>query len=227
MTQPPLIRVSNLSKSYLVNQPVLKQIEFDIEQGEFVAIMGQSGSGKSTLMYLLGCLDAASSGRYLLGGRDTAALSADQLAELRNRTIGFVFQSFNLLPRSSVLDNVALPLLYAGKNKAERNQQAAAMLRKLGLTEMAERWPNQLSGGQQQRVAIARALVTEPKLILADEPTGNLDSQTGREVMAIFQALNQNQGITIILVTHEAEIARYARRIIRVADGQMVTEPTR
>jgi putative ABC transport system ATP-binding protein len=163
----------------------------------------------------------------LLGGRDTAALSADQLAELRNRTIGFVFQSFNLLPRSSVLDNVALPLLYAGKNKAERNQQAAAMLRKLGLTEMAERWPNQLSGGQQQRVAIARALVTEPKLILADEPTGNLDSQTGREVMAIFQALNQNQGITIILVTHEAEIARYARRIIRVADGQMVTEPTR
>ncbi|HEY8160442.1 MAG TPA: ABC transporter ATP-binding protein [Methylobacter sp.] len=220
----PLISVSGLSKYYLENMPVLKDVTFNIERGEFVAIMGHSGSGKSTLMNILGCLDTATGGHYYLEGKDTAALNADELALLRNRLIGFVFQGFNLLPRSSILDNIGLPLLYAGKSKAERREKALFMLDRVGLAEFGERRPNQLSGGQQQRVAIARALVTTPKLILADEPTGNLDTQTGEDIMKIFQVLNEKHNITIILVTHEADIAAHARRLIRVVDGQIASD---
>jgi len=222
--QRPLISVSGLSKYYLENMPVLKDITFDIESGEFVAIMGHSGSGKSTLMNILGCLDTATGGHYYLEGRDTAALNSDELALLRNRLIGFVFQGFNLLPRSSILDNIGLPLLYAGKSKAERREKALVMLERVGLSGFGERRPNQLSGGQQQRVAIARALVTDPKLILADEPTGNLDTQTGEDIMKIFHVLNKEQNITIILVTHEPDIAAHAKRLIRVVDGNIATD---
>ncbi len=220
----PLISVSGLSKYYLEQMPVLKGIDFAIESGEFVAIMGHSGSGKSTLMNILGCLDTATGGHYFLDGRDTAMLNGDQLALLRNRLIGFVFQGFNLLPRSSILDNISLPLLYAGTGKAQRREKAILMLERVGLGQFADRRPNQLSGGQQQRVAIARALVTDPKLILADEPTGNLDTQTGEEIMGIFHALNEEQNITIILVTHEPDIAAYARRLIRVVDGNIASD---
>jgi len=220
----PLIIVSGLSKYYLENMPVLKDVNFNIESGEFVAIMGHSGSGKSTLMNILGCLDTATDGHYYLEGRDTAALNSDELALLRNRLIGFVFQGFNLLPRSSILDNIGLPLLYAGKSKAERREKASIMLERVGLAQFGDRRPNQLSGGQQQRVAIARALVTDPKLILADEPTGNLDTQTGEDIMKIFQTLNEDQNITIILVTHEADIAAHAKRLIRVVDGKIATD---
>jgi len=222
----PLICVTGLTKHYFENVPVLKDISFDIESGEFVAIMGHSGSGKSTLMNILGCLDTASSGHYYLEDRDTAALTSDELALLRNRLIGFVFQGFNLLPRSSILDNVALPLLYAGKSKAERHERARVMLQRVGLAQFGDRKPNQLSGGQQQRVAIARALVTDPKLILADEPTGNLDTQTGDEIMKIFQDLNDHQKITVILVTHEPDIAAHTKRLIRVVDGQIASSQT-
>ncbi|MGZ5030521.1 MAG: ABC transporter ATP-binding protein [Methylobacter sp.] len=222
--QRPLISVSGLSKYYLENMPVLKDINFSIDSGEFVAIMGHSGSGKSTLMNILGCLDTATSGYYYLEGRDTAALNADELAMLRNRLIGFVFQGFNLLPRSSILDNIGLPLLYAGKSKAERREKALHLLDRVGLAEFGERRPNQLSGGQQQRVAIARALITDPKLILADEPTGNLDTQTGEDIMKIFQVLNEQHNITIILVTHEADIAAHAKRLIRVVDGRIASD---
>lgn len=224
--QLPLISVRGLSKQYLENVPVLKGVDFSIEIGEFVAIMGHSGSGKSTLMNILGCLDTASAGYYFLEGRDTATLTSDELALLRNRLIGFVFQGFNLLPRSSVLDNIALPLLYAGKSKQERLEKAATMLDRVGLAQFGDRRPNQLSGGQQQRVAIARALVTDPKLILADEPTGNLDTQTGDEIMKIFHKMNNEHNITIILVTHEADIAAHARRLIRVVDGRIASELT-
>ncbi|HEY8034173.1 MAG TPA: ABC transporter ATP-binding protein [Methylobacter sp.] len=222
--QRPLISVSGLSKYYLENMPVLKDITFNIESGEFVAIMGHSGSGKSTLMNILGCLDTATDGHYYLEGRDTATLNADELALLRNRLIGFVFQGFNLLPRSSILDNIGLPLLYAGKSKAERREKALSMLERVGLAEFGERRPNQLSGGQQQRVAIARALVTDPKLILADEPTGNLDTQTGEDIMKIFHAMNEKRNITVILVTHEPDIAAHAKRLIRVVDGKIATD---
>ncbi|MCK9620810.1 MAG: ABC transporter ATP-binding protein [Methylobacter sp.] len=220
----PLISVSGLSKYYLENMPVLKDINFSIDSGEFVAIMGHSGSGKSTLMNILGCLDTPTGGHYYLEGRDTAALNADELALLRNRLIGFVFQGFNLLPRSSILDNIGLPLLYAGKSKAERREKALLMLDRIGLAGFGERKPNQLSGGQQQRVAIARALVTDPKLILADEPTGNLDTQTGEDIMKIFHVLNEDHNITIILVTHEADIAAHAKRLIRVVDGRIASD---
>jgi len=220
----PLISVSGLSKYYLENMPVLKDVNFNIESGEFVAIMGHSGSGKSTLMNILGCLDTATDGHYYLEGRDTAALNSDELALLRNRLIGFVFQGFNLLPRSSILDNIGLPLLYSGKSRAERREKASLMLERVGLAQFGERRPNQLSGGQQQRVAIARALITDPKLILADEPTGNLDTQTGEDIMKIFQTLNEEQNITIILVTHEADIAAHAKRLIRVVDGKIATD---
>jgi putative ABC transport system ATP-binding protein len=220
----PLICVTGLYKHYLANVPVLKDINFTIASGEFVAIMGHSGSGKSTLMNILGCLDTASAGHYYLEDRDTAALSSDELALLRNNLIGFVFQGFNLLPRSSLLDNIALPLLYAGKSKTERRQKAATMLERVGLAEFGERLPNQLSGGQQQRVAIARALVTNPKLILADEPTGNLDTQTSEDIMKIFEAMNTEQKITIILVTHEPDIATHAKRLILVKDGQIESD---
>jgi len=222
----PLISVSGLYKQYLVNVPVLKDLNFSIESGEFVAIMGHSGSGKSTLMNILGCLDTATAGHYYLQDRDTATLSSDELAMLRNQLIGFVFQGFNLLPRSSLLENIALPLLYAGKSKAERREKALQMLNRVGLAEFGERRPNQLSGGQQQRVAIARALVTDPKLILADEPTGNLDTQTSEDIMKIFQDMNEEQKITIILVTHEPDIAAHAKRMILVRDGQIESDQT-
>lgn len=220
----PLISVSGLYKQYLENVPVLKDINFSIESGEFVAIMGHSGSGKSTLMNILGCLDTATAGHYFLQDRDTATLSSDELANLRNQLIGFVFQGFNLLPRSSLLENIALPLLYAGKSKSERRDKAMQMLNRVGLAEFGERRPNQLSGGQQQRVAIARALVNDPKLILADEPTGNLDTQTSEDIMKIFLDMNTEQKITIILVTHEPDIAAHAKRMILVKDGQIESD---
>jgi putative ABC transport system ATP-binding protein len=184
--------------------------------------MGPSGSGKSTLMNILGCLDSPSGGRYELNGRDVTTLSPDELASVRNQTIGFVFQGFNLLRRVSALDNVALPLLYAGVGKAERRERARAMLEATGLGRFSHSLPNQMSGGQQQRVAIARALITHPRLILADEPTGNLDTQTSREIMELFQRLHREQGITVVLVTHEHDIAAYAQRLIRIVDGRVV-----
>jgi len=187
-----------------------------------VAIMGPSGSGKSTFMNIIGCLDTPTSGQFLLNNRDVSALDADELAKLRNETIGFVFQGFNLLKRVAAVDNVALPLLYAGVGKTERQQRAVELLQQTGLGKFTLSLPNQLSGGQQQRVAIARALANRPKLILADEPTGNLDTQTGKEVMDIFTRLNTEQGITVILVTHEPEIAQYAQRLVRFVDGKIV-----
>jgi putative ABC transport system ATP-binding protein len=223
-----LIRLKDIRKRYEtvggISTEVLKGIDLGIEQGEFVAIMGASGSGKSTLMNILGCLDTPSGGAYTLDRRNVADLDRDALAELRNRAIGFVFQGFNLLPRMSALDNVALPLLYAGVGGKERRRRALDVLANLGLDRFGQRLPSQLSGGQQQRMAIARALVNHPKLILADEPTGNLDTETSREVMAVFKDLNERAGITLILVTHESDIARYARRLIRLVDGRVVED---
>ena len=221
----PLIRALDLRKDYAFGEgerlQVLHGLDFSIESGEFVAVMGPSGSGKSTLMNILGCLDVPSSGHYLLNGTDTADLDPDQLAELRNRMIGFVFQGFNLLPRKSIGDNVALPLVYAGIGRVRRQAVALEMLERVGLAQRARHRPNQLSGGQQQRVAIARALANSPELILADEPTGNLDTQTSEEIMALFEALNRGQGLTILLVTHEPDIARHARRLIHIVDGRI------
>jgi len=218
-----LIQITHLEKTYSTGQAqelrALRGIGFDVDPAEFVAIMGPSGSGKSTLMNILGCLDVASSGRYLLAGRDTAGLSGDALAQLRNRLIGFVFQGFNLLARMDLLENVALPLIYAGVGKKERRRRAMTMLERVGLERHAHHWPNQISGGQQQRVAIARALVTDPQLILADEPTGNLDTHTSEDIMGLFTRLNREQSITVVLVTHELDIARHARRLIRIVDG--------
>ena len=223
-----LIQVIDLKKNYAFGEgeslPVLHGLNFRIEAGEFVAIMGPSGSGKSTLMNILGCLDVPSSGRYLLNDADTAHMQPDQLAELRNRWIGFVFQGFNLLPRKNVEDNVALPLIYAGAGRAERRRKAAELLQRVGLDQRARHRPNQLSGGQQQRVAIARALANTPRLILADEPTGNLDTHTSEEIMALFQELNRDQGLTIVLVTHEADVARHARRLIHIVDGHIAED---
>jgi len=220
----PVIRIEGLHKSYETSAglfPALKEVSLDIAAGEFVAIMGPSGSGKSTFMNLLGCLDRPSAGRYVLDGRDVADLGKDELALLRNRTIGFVFQGFNLLPRMSLLDNVALPLIYRGMAREERQRRARGQLDKVGLKDYAASMPNKISGGQQQRVAIARALVNHPRLILADEPTGNLDSRTGEEIMALFDELNRD-GITIVLVTHEADIAQHARRQVQFLDGRIV-----
>jgi putative ABC transport system ATP-binding protein len=222
----PLIRVAGLRKHYPLagggTTPVLHDINLRIEPGEFVAIMGPSGSGKSTFMNILGCLDTPNAGDYQLAGRSVARLDHNDLAELRNRQIGFVFQGFNLLQRSTIEDNVALPLLYAGVGKMERRRRARELLAQVGLGQRADARPNQLSGGQQQRVAIARALANHPPLILADEPTGNLDTQTSAEIMALFGQLNTEQGITLILVTHEPDIARYARRLVRFKDGRIV-----
>jgi len=225
MAGEALIHIDRLYKQYETDAgpvPVLREISLDVAPGEFVAIMGPSGSGKSTFMNILGCLDVPTRGTYRLSGRDVGTLSADELAHLRNEVIGFVFQGFNLLPRASVEDNVALPLIYRGIGRAERLERANALLAKVGLTAHRRSHPNQISGGQQQRVAIARALVNEPQLILADEPTGNLDTHTSHEIMALLQELNERSGITIVLVTHEADIAGYAKRLVRLADGVVV-----
>ena len=221
-----VILIKDLHKHYETAAgpfPVLKQVNLSIESGDFVAIMGPSGSGKSTFMNILGCLDKPSRGEYTLDGHKVSQLEDAALAKVRNQTIGFVFQGFNLLARSSLLDNVALPLVYAGVSKPERHARAKKLLEKVGLGQYLNSRPNQISGGQQQRVAIARALVNQPRLILADEPTGNLDSITSEEIMGLFQDLNQD-GITIVLVTHELDIAEHASRQVRFLDGRVVED---
>ncbi|MEI8361942.1 MAG: ABC transporter ATP-binding protein [Betaproteobacteria bacterium] len=221
-----VVLVSNLYKDYQTAAgaiTVLKQVDFSMEAGDFVAIMGPSGSGKSTFMNILGCLDKPTSGRYTLDGHEVATLDSNTLAKIRNQTIGFVFQGFNLLSRVNLLDNVALPLVYSGVNKAERQMRAKVLLDKVGLEQHVNALPNQISGGQQQRVAIARALVNHPRLILADEPTGNLDSKTSEDIMALFSELNAD-GISIVLVTHESDIAAHASRQVRFLDGRIVQD---
>jgi putative ABC transport system ATP-binding protein len=217
----PIIKVRDISRIYKVGLETiyaLRSITLDIYKNEYVALMGSSGSGKSTLMNVLGCLDTASGGSYFLNGIDVSHMSDNELAEIRNKQIGFVFQTFNLLPRSTALDNVALPLIYAGYSKDEREARAMKALQDVGLGDRVTHRPNELSGGQRQRVAIARALVTRPAIILADEPTGNLDSKTSYEIMALLEEIHQ-RGNTVILVTHEEDIARHAHRIVRLKDG--------
>ena len=221
-----LIVLQKVAKVYEVGSEkvyALRGIDIAIKQGEFVAIMGPSGSGKSTCMNILGCLDRPSSGEYILNGREVSALSDNQLAMVRNREIGFVFQNFNLLPRSSALENVELPLFYRGLSSSKRREKAEAALQLVGLKDRMAHYPNEMSGGQRQRVAIARALVGDPSLILADEPTGNLDSKTGVEIMNIFKELH-NSGHTILMVTHDHTIAKYAQRVINFIDGQIQSE---
>lgn len=216
-----IIKLRQITRDFpLGNQvvKVLKGIDLDIKRNEYVALMGPSGSGKSTLMNLLGCLDTPTAGEYWLNGKDVSKMSDNELAEVRNSEIGFVFQTFNLLPRSTALENVALPLVYAGKNSQDRTARAEEVLRSVGLDDRMDHRPNQLSGGQRQRVAVARALVNHPSIILADEPTGNLDSKTSIEIMKLFGDIHAN-GNTVILVTHEEDIAQYAHRIIRLRDG--------
>ena len=222
-----LIRVEDVHKTYRmgdVEVPALRGINLTIAHSEFVAVMGSSGSGKSTLMNILGCLDRPNTGKYFLEGHEVGSLKPDQWAYIRNKRIGFVFQGFNLLSRTTALENVELPMMYNGFAGRERHQRAIEVLSLVGLDKRLDHTPNQLSGGQQQRVAIARALVNRPPLILADEPTGNLDSATSNEIMALFQQLNTGQGITIILVTHEADIAAYARRQIIFRDGLVISD---
>jgi putative ABC transport system ATP-binding protein len=224
----PVIQLEDIRKTYHtgeVDVHAVQGISLQIQPGEFVAIMGASGSGKSTLMNLIGCLDRPTSGRFDLDGIDISTLDRDTLADIRNRKIGFVFQGFNLLSRTSALENVEMPMLYSHQHipAQEQRQRAMAALELVGLAQRADHYPNQLSGGQQQRVAIARALVNQPALLLADEPTGNLDSQTSIEIMGVFQKLN-NQGITIIMVTHELDIARYTKRTVVLRDGRIVTD---
>ncbi len=222
-----LIRVRDVHKIYRMGDievPALCGVNLDIHQGEFVAVMGASGSGKSTFMNILGCLDRPTSGTYLLEGQEVGSLSADAWAQIRNRKIGFVFQSFNLLARTSALENVELPLMYNGLSGGERRERALEVLSLVGLEGRLHHTSNQLSGGQQQRVAIARALVNRPSLILADEPTGNLDSKTSGEIMEMFQDLNARVGLTIVLVTHEMDIAAYARRQIHFRDGLVISD---
>ena len=225
----PVIAVRDLTKTYTVGElevPALRGVTLDVQRGEFVALTGPSGSGKSTFMHLLGCLDRPTSGEYRLEDRDVSRLSDDELSAIRNRQIGFVFQGFNLLARTSAAENVELPLLYGPDrvSAAERRRRALAALDAVGLTDRAEHHPNQLSGGQQQRVAIARALLNNPAILFADEPTGNLDSRTSVEVMDIFQRLKDERGITIVLITHEQQVAEYGTRIIAFKDGQIVSD---
>ena len=223
----PLIKLENIKKSYPLGSgtlEILKGISLTVEAGEFVAIMGPSGSGKSTLMNILGCLDNPTSGKYFLDGEEVGKLKSDDLAAIRNKKIGFVFQGFNLLSRTSAIENVELPMIYAGTPEKERHKKAIKALKAVGLEKRMDHQPNQLSGGQQQRVAIARALVTEAPIIFADEPTGNLDTKTSVEVMDLFTRFNKELGRTIILVTHEEDIALYADRIIKVVDGEIVSD---
>ena len=223
----PILQVRDLVKTYTVGEHTVRALRganMDVNAGEFVAITGPSGSGKSTLMHILGCLDRPTSGHYVLDGHDVSRMSKDELAIIRNRKIGFVFQGFNLLSRTTALDNVELPLLYNNTLKmktADRHARAREALESVGLGDRADHFPNQLSGGQQQRVAIARALVTQPTILLADEPTGNLDTRTSIEVMDIFQTLNKERGITILLITHEMDIAEYGTRFVRFRDGKI------
>lgn len=222
-----LIRVENLHKTYRmgdVEVPALRGVNLTIDRGEFVAVMGSSGSGKSTFMNILGCLDRPTSGRYLLEGEEVGSLSRDAWAHIRNQRIGFVFQGFNLLSRTTALENVELPMMYNGSAGKQRHHRAIEVLSLVGLGTRLDHKPNQLSGGQQQRVAIARALVNQPSLILADEPTGNLDSATSAEIMTLFQRLNTERKMTIVLVTHEADIAAYAQRRIHFKDGQLMSD---
>jgi putative ABC transport system ATP-binding protein len=225
----PVIHLEQLRKSYYLGKqelPVLKGIDLDIQKNEFVALMGPSGSGKSTLMNILGCLDTLSDGKYILNGNDVSEMNDNELAEIRNQEIGFVFQQFNLLPRLSALENVALPLIYAGVSKKERTERALEMLEKVNLADRSHHKSNELSGGQIQRVAIARALVNNPSIILADEPTGNLDSKTSVEIMGLITDIHK-LGNTVILVTHEEDIARYAKRVVRLRDGLVETDMMR
>lgn len=221
MEQPCVINLQNIQKQFLVGNVVvhaLRGVNLSILRNEYVAIMGPSGSGKSTLMNILGCLDTPTCGSYMLSGSDVSQLADDDLADIRNREIGFIFQTFNLLPRYTALENVMLPLIYAGVGRAEREQKATEALRNVGLENRMEHRPNEMSGGQRQRVAVARALVNQPAIILADEPTGNLDTQTSIDIMHLFEDIYR-QGNTIIVVTHEEDIARHARRIVRLRDG--------
>ena len=218
-----MIEMQHLDKSYWADKtevPVLKDVSFTVEEGEYVSIMGPSGSGKSTLMNIIGCLDVPSGGTYLLDGESVSEKSDKELSKLRNSTIGFVFQNFNLLPRETALENVALPLLYGGVGRRERTQRAKEELEKVGLGDRLTFFPTQLSGGQKQRVAIARAMVGKPKLLLADEPTGALDTASGKQIMELFRELNK-EGVTIVMITHEAEIAAYADRILYIRDGEL------
>lgn len=221
-----VIEIKDVCKTYFMaggmKQDVLKHVDMTVERGEFVAVMGPSGAGKSTFMNILGCLDRPTSGTYILGGKEVSAMTDAELARIRNRMIGFVFQGFNLLMRRTLTDNVALPLIYADDtDKAGRIKRAVEKLELVGLRGFTDRYPNQISGGMQQRVAIARALVNTPEMILADEPTGNLDSKTSDEIMLFLQQLNRERGITIVLVTHEPDIAAYAKRLVRIVDGRI------
>ena len=226
---PTVISVRNIVKTYIVGEvqvKALRGINLDVERGEFLAVSGTSGSGKSTFMHIIGCLDKPTSGLYFLDGQDVSRMSKDQLAAVRNKKIGFVFQGFNLLSRTSALDNVELPLLYGGSSlkTAERHKRAMEVLKAVGLEDRADHHPNQLSGGQQQRVAIARSLINSPSILLADEPTGNLDTRTSIEVMDIFQRLNRERGITVMLITHEQDIAEYGTRTVAFRDGLVVSD---
>ena len=226
----PLIELRDVSKTYDLGEvkvEALRNVSLSIEQGEYVALMGPSGSGKSTLMNTLGCLDRPTTGSFKLAGEEVVTMSSDERASIRNRHVGFVFQSFNLLSRTSALENVELPLLYCrGLSVRQRRKRARELLRKVGLGDRLDHHPSQLSGGQQQRVAIARALINNPSILMGDEPTGNLDSRTSKDVMSLLRDLNEKSGITVILVTHDQDIARYARRTLVLKDGQIVSDAT-